>query len=169
MQKFRHNKIFQTIYESNEIIKHDKYSEIVLRDKYGNITGYTKIDNEDVERVVMYKWHIKAGMHTNYATAHIDQEKKILLHKLILNYDGDDDIDHINHNGLDNRKNNLRIVKHSLNIMNQYNYDNGVKRVPSGNYQATIMVDGKAIYLGTFKTFEEAKEARENYQNKLFS
>ena len=134
MQKYRHNKIFQTIYEPNEIIKHDTYSEIVLRDKYGNITGYTKIDNEDVERVVMYKWHIKAGMHTNYATAHIDQEKK-----------------------------------HSLNIMNQYNYDNGVKRVPSGNYQSTIMVDGKAIYLGTFKTFEEAKEARENYQNKLFS
>ena len=53
--------------------------------------------------------------------------------------------------------------------MNQYNEDNGIKLVPSGNYQSTIMVNGQSIYLGTFSSFQEAKEARVNYETNLFS
>lgn len=41
--------------------------------------------------------------------------------------------------------------------MNQHNEDNGIRKVPSGKYQAHIMVNGKDIHLGTFNTFKEAK------------
>lgn len=168
LQKYRHNIIFKTIYDPNDIIYHEDYAEIVLRDNDGNIISYAKIDNDDINKAMQYKWHIKEGLHTNYVMTHINDNKKIFLHRLILGYDGDLDIDHINHDGLDNRKCNLRIVTHSLNAMNQYNDDNGIKLVPSGNYQATIMVNGKSIYLGTFSSFQEAKEARINYETNLF-
>ena len=169
LQKYRHDVIFKTIYEPNDIIYHEDYSEIVLRDSIGNITGYAKVDNDDINKIMQYKWHIKQSLNTKYATTHIDGNKKILMHRLILGYDGDLDIDHINHDGLDNRKCNLRIIIHSLNIMNQYNEDNGIKLLPSGNYQSTIMVNGQSIYLGTFSSFQEAKEARINYETNLFS
>lgn len=169
LQKYRHGMVFKTIYEPNDIVNHENYSEIILRANDGNITGYAKIDNEDIDKVAQYKWHIKNSLHTQYAIAHVDENKKIFLHRLILGYDGKLDIDHINHDGLDNRKCNLRIIDHSLNIMNQYGESNGIKLVPSGNYQATIMVDGKSIYLGTFPNFQEAKEARINYKTNLFS
>ena len=71
-------------------------------------------------------------------------------------YYGEDDIDHIDNNGLNNCKYNLRIISHSLNLTNQHNSNNGVKKVPSGRYQAHITLNGKSIYLGTFDTFEEA-------------
>lgn len=168
MQKYRHGTIFKTIYEPNDIVNRGNHSEIILRDNNGNITGYAKIDNDDIDKITQYKWHIRNSLHTQYAIAYIDANRKIFLHRLILGYDGDLDIDHINHNGLDNRKCNLRIIDHSLNIINQYDNSNGIKLVPSGNYQATIMVDGKSIYLGTFSSFQEAKEARINYETNLF-
>lgn len=169
LQKYRHGMFFETIYESNEIIKHELYAELILRDKRGNITGQAKIDIEDIEKVKNYKWHIKAGRNTQYATAHINEKEKILLHRYILNYSGDLDIDHINHDGLDNRKSNLRIVSHSLNMSNQYRPNKGVRCVPSGRYQAIAMKDGKIVYLGTFPSFEEAFKARKEYEERLFS
>lgn len=169
LQKYRHGTFFATIYEPNEIVINDEYAEIILRDKRGNETGRAKIDIEDVERAKKYKWHAKRGCNTQYVTAHINEKEKILLHRYVLNYAGDLDIDHINHNGLDNRKSNLRIVSHSLNMSNQYREYKGVRLVPSGNYQAIAMKDGKLVYLGTFSSFDEALKARKEYEEKLFS
>ena len=90
------------------------------------------------------------------------------MHQMIMNYYGDKDIDHIDHNGLNNCKRNLRIISHSLNIMNQYNDNNGIWHTSSNKYQAHIMVNGKDIYLGTFDTFEEAKQKRIEYEATLF-
>lgn len=75
-----------------------------------------------------------------------------------MNYYGDQDVDHINGDGLDNRKNNLRIVSHAKNMLNRQGI-HGIKKVPSGKYQACIGINYKGIYLGTFNTYEEAKEA----------
>ena len=88
------------------------------------------------------------------------------MHRLILNYNDEDDIDHINHNGLDNRKSNLRILTHSSNLMNQYNDDNGIYQVKSGKYRSTICVNGKTIYLGTYDTFDGALNIRKQEERK---
>lgn len=166
LQIYNHGEIKRTIYDRNEIILHENYAEIILRDKYQNIVGKAIIDIEDVDKVKDLKWHIKTSRNTNYAVYN-DKGRSIFIHQIILDYYGEKDIDHINHDGLDSRKENLRIVSHSINIMNQYNEDNGIRKVPSGKYQAHIMVNGKDIHLGTFNTFEEAKQKRVEYEASL--
>lgn len=75
------------------------------------------------------------------------------------------DIDHINHTKNDNRLSNLREVTHHVNSKNRP----GDKRNKSGHcgvrfkdnrYEATIAVNKEFIYLGTYKTLEEATDAR---------
>ena len=90
------------------------------------------------------------------------------MHRVILEYKGDKDVDHIDNNGLNNRKTNLRIITHSLNIINQHRESKGTKKTPSGKYQSYITIDNKTIYLGTFDTYEEAKQKRTYFEANLF-
>lgn len=160
-QLYRHGDFLKkTIYDPNEYIVYDDYAEIILMDKYQNEVGRALIDIEDIEKCKQYKWHLRKSLNTNYVIATLDKTKKVHLHRLILNYDGRNDVDHINHNGLDNRKQNLRIVSHSDNARNQHGMRKGIKLVGSGRYQALITVGGHGEYLGTFDTYEDALAAR---------
>lgn len=166
-QLYRHGTFLEkTIYDGNEYIVHNDYVEIILRGKDLEETGRAIIDLEDFEKVKEYKWHIKRSRNTNYAVTSVGNYK-IFLHRLVLNYYGENDIDHINNDGLNNRKENLRIVSHSTNLRNQHNLRKGIKKVPSGNYQAIITKDGKGIYLGTFPDYEKALAARLEAENKI--
>lgn len=79
------------------------------------------------------------------------------------------EIDHINGNPSDNRIANLRLATRSQNVANaKVNPLNttgfrGVCRVPRARggdrFQAAIRVNGRAVYLGTFTTPEEAHKA----------
>lgn len=73
--------------------------------------GYKAIvDDEDVMKVILFDWHVFKCDNTNYARRS-NAYGIILMHRLLLNLtDPKFDADHINHNGLDNRKENLRIV-----------------------------------------------------------
>ena len=167
LQMYKYGKLNRTIYDKNEIVIYNNYAELVLRDKKQNIVGKVIIDIEDINKVTKYKWHIKRSRNTNYAVCN-KHGKSVFIHQVIMNYYGENDIDHIDHNGLNNRKYNLRIISHSLNLINQHNEDNGVKRLPSGKFQAHIAINGKTIYLGTFNTFQEAKQKRTEYEASLF-
>lgn len=74
-------------------------------------------------------------------------------------------IDHVNGDTTDNRLSNLRVVTHSENMQNKKkahkNNKSGFIGVGfyQGLYRARINVDGKQIYLGSFKTAEEASIA----------
>ena len=75
-------------------------------------------------------------------------------------------VDHINHDPLDNRKENLRVVTPQQNAYNKNVYKNnetGYTGVhfykPSGKYMSYIKADGKRKHLGYFKTLEEAYTA----------
>lgn len=72
------------------------------------------------------------------------------------------DIDHINGDGRDNRICNLRDVTHRQNQMNRYNHRSGklVGAWKKGKkYESAIMIDGKIIHIGRFKTKVEAHQA----------
>lgn len=76
-------------------------------------------------------------------------------------------IDHINGNRSDNRLENLRIVN---NQQNQFNRKNTKGYTKNGNkFISKIKINRKEIYLGTYITEEEAKqaylEAKEKYHN----
>jgi hypothetical protein len=75
-----------------------------------------------------------------------------------------EEVDHINRNGLDNRRENLRLATRSQNMANKTVYLTnklGVKGVYLRNnrYRAQIQVEGRKIMLGTFDTLDEAREA----------
>ena len=131
-----------------------------MRNKHAEEVGRAIIDLEDVDKCKPYKWHIRKGRNTSYAIATVDESTKIHLHRLILGYDGSDDVDHEDRDGLNNRKNNLRVLAHSDNVRNQGQTRKGIKQVPSGRFQALITKDYVGHYLGTFDTYEEALQAR---------
>lgn len=166
LQIYRHGKTFKTIYDPNEIKIMDKYAIIKITDM-SNLKYDVLVDLDDLEKIKKYKWHIKKSTNTNYAISS-KGDNKLFIHRLVLNYEGDLDVDHINHNGLDNRKNNLRIISHSKNIMNQHNDDNGIYKLKNNRFRATITKNNKGIYIGTYDTFEEAKTNRKIYEEKLF-
>lgn len=83
--------------------------------------------------------------------------------------------DHVNRNGLDNRRRNLRHVTRSQNKINRGGkpYKGsatgvlGVYRRANGKFRATVRRDWKLYHIGTFSTAEEARLAVEEYKLKL--
>lgn len=128
---------------------------------------FALIDTEDFDRLNQYKWHAYKDGKTYYArhTFFIDGKwKNISLHRFILNAPKNKQVDHINFNGLDNRKENLRIVTNAQNKQNrlvQRNNKLGLKGVhrQENRYIPIIGSGGKGIYLGCYKTAEKAAEA----------
>jgi len=76
-------------------------------------------------------------------------------------------VDHINFNGLDNRKANLRIVTHRQNVCHRRKLDKTTRSRYKGAYwdekmkrwRARIQINGKSIYLGVYKDEVEAAQA----------
>ena len=129
------------------------------------------IDDENYKLVSQYKWHAHWNKDTKsyYAATNVKKEggrTLLLMHRLIMNAQKGEQVDHINHDTIDNRKENLRLCTNSQNQHNKgKRIDNtsglkGVSRYkPSGKWQARIQLNGKQIHLGRFLTPEEAYEA----------
>lgn len=130
------------------------------------------IDAEDAERVNQFKWtaHVKKNRKKQsfYARRSIwgkEKQVTIWLHRFIMNAPKDLQVDHINGNGLDNRKINLRLATNSQNHCNIPRENNwtgfrGVGRHRgSSKFYARIKKNGKQNDLGVFETAEEAAHA----------
>lgn len=81
-------------------------------------------------------------------------------------------VDHINGDINNNRKHNLRKTNKSINSLNRNPKGNGRLgtlgvRKTKNRYEARIIIDGEDIYIGSFLTLEEAKQARINYEEQL--
>lgn len=135
-----------------------------------NLTkGYKAIvDNDDFSELSKNTWYVLVGkIGTPYAVRTVYKNKKpvqVRMHRQILNAKKGDIVDHINGNGLDNRKINLRFCTHSQNMMNQKrNTDVGVSfHKGTSKWQAYIGFNKKRIYLGVFVNKKDAIKVREN-------
>ena len=144
-------------------------------------------DEEDRELVEGHKWHLfkQKGRYTLYAVAHIPHPNggwrewhnpklnkikrqrrttKIYLHRIILNAPKNKQIDHRDGNGLNNTRENLRIVSHSENQRNKKSYKNnssGYKGVdkPGSRWRARVHHEGNEIHIGYHDTAEDAARA----------
>lgn len=82
----------------------------------GNICLLDEEDYLRVHKLLWYEWHLPK-QNTNYVRKKIDG-KNILLHRFVMACPDHLFVDHIDGNGLDNRKENLRIVTKSQNNSN---------------------------------------------------
>lgn len=75
------------------------------------------IDDEDYERVSQFKWHAAKN---NICAFYIKRWDGLMLHNFIMGLDKNGyTVDHINHDGLDNRKCNLRRCTRRQNLANR--------------------------------------------------
>ena len=89
--------------------------EIALTNKKGVVSAQTKISVDDYEKVKNYKWYLCAG----YAKAS-NGTTTVCMHRIIMGLnDPHMVVDHINHDKLDNRRENLRIVTRGANNQNR--------------------------------------------------
>ena len=139
------------------------------------------VDDEDFERVNQFKWYIQANKSNTYAMriSVIDgKDKKIYLHRFILNLENSTeklDVDHINHNSLDNRKINLRACTRTQNMMNatfrkkSFSKYKGVSLCKDGiNFRARIKINKIEIQIGRFANEIEAAKAYDEAAKKYY-
>ena len=157
-------------------IKTNKY-EIVGETVYVTVEKSEEkviCDLEDWEYLKEYYWNLNTN---GYVTAVTSGRKRAMMHKLIMPDNTYEVVDHINRNKLDNRKGNLRYTTYSVNAQNRSltpNNKNGCfgVRKSKNRWQAIITSYGKKIFIGSFKTKEEAiaarKEAERIYHKEKF-
>lgn len=154
----------RTIYDLNEIRVCGDVAYISLYDLQQNVTAEAIIDSEDVEKVKYIKWKYRKDCGYVINTGTRADRRPIHLHRYIMgldkgSYTDNSIVDHINHNVLDNRKSNLRIVTKSENALNLKNTPAGVS--PSGSkWYAYIKIHRHMLNLGTYILKSEAMYAR---------
>lgn len=132
-----------------------------------------KIDVDDYNLVSQYVWHVDAN---GYVITKVNG-RVIKQHRLVMGIVDDDryEVDHIEHDTLDNRKSKLRLADRSLNCFNRRigkgNRSGiiGVFWMSSANkWAAQIAVDKNRHYLGVFDSKEDAAAARKKAENELY-
>ena len=141
--------------------------------------NYFYFDLEDYDKIKNYSWHFHNKKTSKYsyieARSYSINKKSthIRLHRFIMNCPDNMIVDHINHKTYDNRKQNLRIVTSIKNIWNhtpktKYGVSGITYKEKRKIYEVCIGVNYKKIYLGLFKTIEEAIQARKNGEIKYY-
>jgi hypothetical protein len=135
---------------------------------------YAKVDPEDFYKLIKYKWHARQSSRTYYANrieVTKKQRKGISMHRFVMSealkgYGVEMQVDHINGDGLDNRKVNLRLATAAQNSRNRRQCRGksskykGVSFIkPKGKYVAEITCNGKRMSLGHFKSEVKAAKA----------
>lgn len=163
LQLWRYGKILKrTIKDKNEIIDCGDYYEIILYNYKHKEKARTKIDKNDLSKVEKFHWHT-----LNNKYAHSEKIKKS-LHCIILEKKDGYEIDHINHDGFDNRKKNLRYVTRSQNNMNKKGVKGYFQDSKTKKYITYININYKQIYLGRFTNKQDAINARKKAEKKYF-
>ena len=138
------------------------------------------IDDDDFEEVNKYKWtasEVRKGKFYAVRSVYKNGVRKTqYLHRFIMGVtDKKIQVDHINCNTMDNRKNNLRTCNNSQNSMNkkpQKNNTSGKSGVSFdktyNKWHARIKKDRKTIHLGYFTNLDDAIKARKQAEVKYF-
>ncbi len=126
------------------------------------------VDDEDFEWLNQWTWRLHDNRYAVRYTHTRNPRKQIglFMHRVINDTPKGSETDHINGNILDNRRSNLRSCNRSQNNANKHLYKNnklGAKGVTQigNNYMGRIRKNGELVYLGIFKTIEEASSAYE--------
>lgn len=143
-----------------------------------NTNLFALVDDEYEAKLNEYKWYLNERV-KGYRYCHTTGG--LLMHRLIMDLPGKLFVDHINGDGLDNRRSNLRLCTNSQNQANsKIRKDNktGLKGVQIDGwalrkgrksiYRASIQYQGKTIRIGRYETPELAKKVYDKKAQELF-
>lgn len=125
---------------------------------------YALVDEADAELVSGYRWYPKPGRgNTFYAIAFPDG-RAMYMHRLLIANAGEMMVDHVDHDGLNNRRCNLRLTTHRQNLQNRKRkgasaYIGVSWDRPANKWRADIGMHGKVVHLGRFATEIDAARA----------
>lgn len=127
----------------------------------------------DLPNAETYKWNYMLTKGREYAYTTIRGSGRLYLHHLILPQREGLTVDHKDGNGLNNTRENLRYATHQQNLANQKlstANTSGYKGVVRNHYNwmAQSKREGKRIYIGTYKTPQEAAEAYDDYMIRTY-
>lgn len=138
------------------------------------------IDDEDAERVLAFGWYYHVNKRTGKGYAQISTRAETLLHRFILDAPDGVLVDHKDGNTLDCRRRNLRIATSAQNVHNSIvpkhnvtgfkgvGYHQARALTRPACYRARIMLSGKRLQIGWFRTAEEAARAYDAKARELF-
>lgn len=128
------------------------------------------IDDEDYNLVIKHRWSVALIGNSIYARSNKGGRGVIFLHRLILCAKKGEVVDHINGNGLDCQKINLRVCTHGQNMANRKPSKNGTSKYLGVSWDrfrnkwcAQITYNKKSIKIGRYNTELEAAEAYREY------
>lgn len=140
---------------------------------------FAKVDSADLPVIGAYKWHAHSPKISGfYAVASpTDRRSNILMHRLIMQAAPGQKTDHINGDGLDNRRVNLRACSAAENARNRRKPTDGstsslykgvARNTARKKWVAYIKLDGDQRHLGYFSSETDAAVAYDAAAKELF-
>jgi len=139
----------------------------------------TIVDDNDFEDLNRYKWYARWSRCTKsfYVLRNMrngKERKTVIMSRVIMNAPPAKQVDHINHNTLDNRKSNLRLATRHQNQFNTKSqtglsvYKGVYFHKQTHKWLSQIYKDGVNHYLGLFKNERDAALAYDKAARRLF-
>ena len=148
--------------------------QIALNGKHGK-GKFALVDDEDYEELMKYRWNVSSKGYATRGKVEDGVYKMIRMHRVIMKAGTVLFVDHINHNRLDNQKNNLRFCTHQENSMNQKKRKNATSKYKGVHWRkdikkwrSRITINMKRICLGTFDSEIKAAKAYNAKAKELF-
>lgn len=147
----------------------EDYREIQIGGHYANSRrGVALVDAADAETVSTYNWSMHGDGYAARETRVGGKRLVVLLHRQLLGLTPGDrlQVDHINGNGLDNRRENMRVCSNAQNQQNRHNlpYRGTCWDASRNLWRAYVRLAGKEHYLGRFATRTAAAQAAAAYR-----
>ena len=134
---------------------------------------YTLVDECDWAELSQYKWYMAKSERNCYAVRNSGR-KRIRMHREITEAPAEKVVDHIDNDGLNNRRGNLRVCTHKQNSRNARS-QKGTSKYKGvcwskryKKWQANIFCDGRKKTIGYFKNETDAARAYDEQAGKLF-
>jgi hypothetical protein len=136
-----------------------------------------KIDDEDLKLISSYSWRAQQNQDGRwYAMAWTVYPYFLLMHRIILCVEDWEIVDHIDNDGLNNQRSNLRVATYSQNvhrgIKTSKNCTSLFKGVHFENsrekWKAIIKFEGQSFFLGRFDSEVEAAKAYDEKARELY-
>lgn len=136
------------------------------------------VDDGDYDWLMQWKWHAYRGKYTFYACRSTTRSRKakrklLSMHRTIMAIPRGREIDHRNHDGLDNRRCNLRECSRAENQRNRLPEKGGTSKFKGtywnkGKWQSVITCNGKYTYIGRYASEKDAAAAYNTKAKELF-